>query len=231
MTDSPRFSETARLRDRLGQLAFSVVMVFGCSSSSTPHDDAPIADATSAIDSLGADALVPDAAAGRKRVFVSGFPPTQGDLKTAGAGADGLAGGDNLCAAAATRGALGGTWTAWLSTTAVNAIDRVADVGPWYRIDQTTLVFPTKAALLSPPLVPINVDETGAMASGLGGVWTGTLANGTVSAGNTCLDWTSASGVGTNNAQLGSWLVTTAGWTESGLRSCATMYKIYCFER
>jgi hypothetical protein len=39
------------------------------------------------------------------------------------------------------RGYRGGQWRAWLSSSSMNAIDRLADVGPWYRPDQQTTLF------------------------------------------------------------------------------------------
>src|SRR5262245_2730644 len=83
-----------------------------------------------------------------KRIFVTSTPYT-GDLKTNGAGMTGLHGADNLCGLAATAAGLGGTWTAWLSSSTVDAIDRINDVGPWYLVDRCTLVFNNKASIVT----------------------------------------------------------------------------------
>src|SRR5688500_10181736 len=54
---------------------------------------------------------------------------------------------DQRCQLYAENNDLGGSWRAWLSTSQVDAIDRIDDVGPWYRIDGETLLFPSKADL------------------------------------------------------------------------------------
>lgn len=65
-----------------------------------------------------------------KRIFLT-RSYFDGNLKLAGDGLDGLSGGDNLCARAATSVNLGGNWKAWLSTSTVDAIDRIQEAGPW----------------------------------------------------------------------------------------------------
>jgi hypothetical protein len=146
----------------------------------------------------------------------------------------GIAAGDALCNRAATSAGLGGTWIAWLSDGAHDAIDRVKDVGPWYRVDGVA-VFAGKAALVGNPLVPIDRDETGAEteildASGLADIpWTGTLADGTRSV-STCGDWKSNSNAdhgmaGANNT------TTNAKWSEGTVPLCNNPYHLYCFEQ
>ncbi len=44
----------------------------------------------------------------------------------------GLSGADAKCLTAAQSVNLPGTWKAWLSSSTINAIDRIAEVGPWY---------------------------------------------------------------------------------------------------
>jgi hypothetical protein len=164
---------------------------------------------------------------GRKRLFISSdhFPGSIG----------GIAGADNHCAAlAAARGHTGGVWRAWLSDSSTNAIDRIEDVGPWYFMDQQTMVFANKAAILNGPQVAIQVDETG---NTLGpehfdAAWTGTLSNGTVSnSTSTCSNWTdgTSSASGTRglfrSADPDDW---TAGVINTG---CQNNGHIYCFEQ
>ncbi|HWO08499.1 MAG TPA: hypothetical protein VNN80_03440 [Polyangiaceae bacterium] len=102
------------------------------------------------------------------------------------------------------------TWHAYLSTSTVNAIDRIG-AGPWRNADGV-IVANSSAQLHDPanvaaggPLdatwaindLTIPLDETGAQvpAGGAGGVQhdilTGTLLDGTVVTNETCLDWTS----------------------------------------
>jgi hypothetical protein len=186
----------------------------------------------SAADSAATDSAPPDAGPGKKRVFATSTSYV-GDLKTAGGGTDGLDGADKLCAAAASAGSLGGTWKAWLSTSGasiVDAKDRIADVGPWYLTDGTTLAFASKIAMLADPNHAIDLDEHG-QANGAGLASTGTGANGVHQNGLDCLAWTSgalgaASTVGN--------IHTAAGWTDDGNTAgdnCAAAHSIYCFEQ
>jgi len=106
----------------------------------------------------------------------------------------GLSGADKTCAAAAQAASLGGAWRAWASTTTVNAIDRIVDVGPWFDL-QGTKIFANKDGLKTSPLAGLWLDEHGA---GLASddIWTGTNYGGVFSNIPTemaCSDWTSAS--------------------------------------
>jgi len=192
--------------------------------------DAQISDAGDAdAEAADADAESPPP---RKRVFVT---KTQynGDLKTAGAGTDGLDGADKLCAAAATEQNLGGTWRAWLSTATVDAASRIADVAPWYLVDRTTLVFETKAQLAMTPAHAIDKNETGSVSlsgAAVQRVWTGTVVGGT-KAPSHCTDWTvSATGTG----GVGAYTESSGSWTRyvnDTSIGCTDKNPIYCFEQ
>ena len=174
------------------------------------------------------DAGVPDAAPLGKRVFTTNAQYT-GDLRTVGAGVDGLDGGDKLCASAAMNAGLGaGPWVAWLSTSTVNAIDRITSDGPWYLSDGTTLVFQNKAAILDGPAVPIDRDEHGGRPAGADNIKSGTLATG-LAAPLTCNDWTSSA---FNVAGLtGLRSSTDAEWTQGSAVPCSVaLSRLYCFE-
>ena len=121
--------------------------------------------------------------AGPKRVFVTSTVH-DADLNEEDP-AGGLAGGDAICQARADDAMLGGTWTAWLSTTSVNAIDRITDA-PYFLVDLTTQIATDKAALLAGPLMAgINQTESGVVPSTSAiGIWTGTLSTGTVAPNN-----------------------------------------------
>jgi hypothetical protein len=116
-----------------------------------------------------------------------------------GANLGGLAGADAHCQTLAeTAGASGQTWHAYLSTSTVNARDRIGD-GPWHN---------AKGELIASDLNELHGDankitkqtgltETGEMVKGRGDtpnmhdILTGSNADGTVAAGMTCEDWTS----------------------------------------
>jgi hypothetical protein len=156
-----------------------------------------------------------------KRIFVS-FQTFAGNL-------GGLAGADQKCQTAATAAALGGTWLAWLSTSTVNAIDRVTSDSPYFLVNKTTKVFNNKANWTTQPLVAISMAEDGSTISGstVFGVWTGTLAGGT-SSGSTNLDWTATSGSGT----YGFLNQRDTTWTQAGTfpGPGGAVFRLYCYE-
>lgn len=150
-----------------------------------------------------------------KRVFVTNAAYT-GDL-------GGLAGGDAKCQESANAAQLGGTWRAWLSTSTVDAKDRIPDVE--YRLlDLDTVVATDKADLIDGAVTNnINLDELGVLRAT--DVWTGTNNDGTGHGGN-CDDWTSLA----PNILLGrNDQVTT--WSNSGqIAGCGNSVRLYCFE-
>ncbi len=125
-----------------------------------------------------------------------------GDFRRTAADADGLAGADEFCrtlAAAADPAQGSKPWRAYLSTSTVNAKDRIGK-GPWYN-QKLVMVAGSVADLLDPTKNQINkangLDEKGQLVPGRGDtpnqhdILTGTLANGTASTA-TCNNWTSS---------------------------------------
>jgi len=121
----------------------------------------------------------------------------------------------------------GGQWRAWLSSSTVNAIDRLVDVGPWYRLDQQTELFENRAALTRGPLVAID-DPTYANSGTRTLFWTGTLIDGTASPTN-CSDWTSY--VGDRAATVGRTDMAGQGWVDPTPLSCSKYLSLLCFEQ
>ncbi len=187
-------------------------------------------DASSSTDAHG-DAHGSVDALGVSRVFVTDLS-LDGDLATAGAGtgADpGAAGADNLCAAQATKYALGGHWVAWVSTSHADAADRLS-AGPWNLVDNTTLVASSLGDLLANgPAHAIDMfpDGTTEVLGDL--VWTGSNPAGRLGGGDDCADWTSsAGGTGGSGNDLSSGPAIL--WTANGDRACSTLSVLYCFE-
>lgn len=148
----------------------------------------------------------------------------------------GLQGADQKCQDAATAANLGGTWTAWLSSSTKNAIDRLGDVGPWYLVGGNTKVFDSKAAVTSAnPMTAILSYEDGTAVSGTRETWTGTQKNGSVyldGSNNpvTCADWTS--GGMDNSGSMGHVQSTLPeDWTSGGTGRCDQALSLYCFEQ
>ncbi|HEX2613007.1 MAG TPA: hypothetical protein VHO02_05405 [Fibrobacteria bacterium] len=164
----------------------------------------------------------PDPIVGAKRIFASAQQVT-GNLK-------GLSGADSLCGAWAQAAALGGSWKAFLSTSGVNAKDRINDVGPWYNVNQTTLLFNNKTGFTVGAQSAIRTEYGG---SASGNAWTGTKANGTADMVN-CSNWTQ--GGGSAYASVGSPSITLddgPGWMAKGgnAPACSTPARVYCIEQ
>ncbi len=191
-----------------------------------------------------------------KRVFVT-RTAYSGDLKSAGAAADGLAGADALCGIAAQSMSLGGTWRAWLSTTTVKAQDRIVGDGPWVDL-HGDIVFNNKANFFTGPLRAIAFDERGDSTvieftsgdtQGVA-VWSGTTSALAVTRAPlgamemlTCLDWTENDGAqrggfGTSDNSNNGWTEFRAGVVPVGAASaadgavqCNSEGHLICFEQ
>lgn len=146
-----------------------------------------------------------------------------------------LSAADAICQTLAGGAGLGGTWKVWLSNSSTNAIDRIADVGPWVTTNNTIAVL----GKISPaePLQgylnrleienPIEYDENGTKLPVGGKVWTGSFSDGTKDI-RTCVNWTSnAIGQG---AMTGIYTLK-IGWSVGFLSTCDVMARLYCFEQ
>jgi hypothetical protein len=211
-------------------------------ATSTSTTTATSTDATSTgadtTPTTSADESTSGGVVAAKRVFVTAAS-FHGDLQQQGAGADGLAGADLLCAAAATSASLGGTWVAWVSTSGVDAISRLASDGRWTLIDEVTEVFASRSQIQFGPKHAIDVTEAGEplLPSGvdLPVVWTNTDSFGKYSddgENNACDDWSAQTGV----AAVGVIFDPALGgpglsWTDTKQpRACGGAYHLYCFE-
>ncbi len=116
-----------------------------------------------------------------------------------GANLGGLAGADRQCLILAeAAGVTGKTWRAYLSTSTVNARDRIGD-GPWFNANGVMIA--ESLAALHSDANNINkqtgLDEKGNQVNGRGDspnrhdILTGSDANGMAVADRTCSDWTS----------------------------------------
>ena len=176
------------------------------------------------------------APAATSRVFVTSTTHT-GDLKTEGAAlcggtcADGLAGGDAICNKRASDASLGGTWVAWLSTSSVDAKDRLpTGPGPGKYVRATgsmAVIADDDMDLLDflPLDSPILLTETGATISPPR-TWTGTFPDGSLwNASFACGAWADAAGFGLVGFSLSS-----ASWTFDTSVLCSALSRLYCFE-
>ncbi len=154
-----------------------------------------------------------------KRVFVTSTTQT-GNF-------GGLSGADALCQTRANAAGLGSTWKAWLSTSSVNAKDRIADA-TYVRLDGV-VVASNKADLIDGSITnAISIDEFGANNT-FPGVWTGTNTAGTVDGSLHCSSWSSTGSSG----MLGRANQSDYRWTAEccGGVGCSNNYRLYCFEQ
>jgi len=151
----------------------------------------------------------------------------------------GLPAADAKCQAEATVANLGGTWIAYLSTSFVNAIDRIETAARWVLAKDTTqLAFAHKKEMIYGPRVRITLDAMGN--KHLGYVWSGTghgtgkvysaqHPNSTISP-FTCNDWTDdtrnlVGGVGFSDHTTGTVFpngrgISASGWSDFSAGYC-----------
>ncbi len=109
---------------------------------------------------------------------------TLGKIRDSADPRSGLEAADADCTQIAVQRELGGTWRAWLSSSELDAIDRIADVSPWYRTDRETLLFGSHRELTRGPRDAIEPAQGEPLL-----FWSGTLPSGRRS-DDTCHDWT-----------------------------------------
>lgn len=188
------------------------------------------------------ECVPPGAVISRRTVFTTSAVFT-GDLATAGIGVDGLDGADNLCqAAAAAVGAIvpAGVYVALLSTSTVDARDRLTPNGLGYVLpDGKSIIAISKADLFDGDIsFRIDQDEEGNTISDPTRVWTGSLQDGTVATfisnqsvlERTCEAWTSS----TNDfegGQAGKNSVTNFEWLSNQANLCKSPHRLYCFQQ
>ncbi len=145
----------------------------------------------------------------------------------------GLAGADAICAARATAASLPGTYVAWLSTSTVNALDRLGSAKGFVRVDGKPFANAPADIVANKIFNPLRIAEDGSDVSSsvVPGsstltVYTGTLGDGTVATGATCSDFTDTAG----SARRGEVSGGPVTWTARQNSNCTTTRRLYCFE-
>jgi hypothetical protein len=141
----------------------------------------------------------------------------------------GLAGADAKCMAAAQAAGMQGTYKAWLSTSAVNAIDRLGGARGWIRRDAKPFADTLATLVAGKVYFPLTLEATGGFVNDF--VVTGTLQDGKFAgAAGSCADWTTAGSSAT--AGYGESTRTSGAWSSEpgGSASCNEVSgAIYCF--
>lgn len=144
---------------------------------------------------------------------------------------DPLSNADAICAAEAAAAGLpsGATYVAWLSTSTVDAKDRLGAARGWVRVDGSPIADTVADVTSGKLLYPVRLTADGERATNDGAnhavVVTGTLQTGT-HASMTCADWTNGGGmvkVGNANGTGQNW----TDWFDGDY--CTQQMGFYCF--
>lgn len=145
----------------------------------------------------------------------------------------GIVGADSHCSDAADSVDLGGQWKAWISGSGTNAIDRVADVGPWFSVDEKVKFFANKDQLREQPLTSLGITERAEPLGADEFVWTGTATGGQAT-GEDCSSWSSYGGYGMvgEPAVPSKWTEVSGSDYHRAQAYCAKQYAhhLYCIE-
>jgi len=165
---------------------------------------------------------------------------SDGDLigKAAGMGlgdfsGNGLGAADAICNKLAGDAGLLGSYTAWLSDSGTDAIDRVTHGEVPYLLVDGSLVADDFDDIINcgnPNCLQtsIMVTETGNETGSPTATWTGTASDGTKIINENCVDWSSASDGKTGRYGVAD--STGPGWTSSQTTLCPFRVRLYCFQ-
>jgi len=140
----------------------------------------------------------------------------------------GYAGADNTCQQAADAAGLPGHYVAWLSSGAVNAVDRLGGARGWVRPDGLPFVN-TIAELVSDGVYyPPSLDENGVPIPKTDEWICTSTSDGQLDLGDGCAEWTSTTGDVTGGLAWGAGAQSWTTWT-THVMGCAQAARIYCF--
>ena len=137
----------------------------------------------------------------------------------------GLAGADAICQARANAVSLGGTYRAWLSTSAIGASARFAGASGWVRTDGKPFANTIAQLVAGQIYYPLILNESGSTIFS-SAAWTGTDASGALS-GVACANWLDgtsdvAGTIGLIHAGSDDW----TAW--SSVAQCSGLQPLYC---
>jgi hypothetical protein len=135
-----------------------------------------------------------------------------------------LATADAFCASAAESAMLPGTFVAYLSTSSVNAIDRIGGSRGWVGTDGLPIIDQPGDLATGAMFNPIDHDQHGTLVAPTQSVWTGTGPDGHVFA--TCADWSD----GNAPASFGFAGAGFPAFVQGSGSNCNNPASLYCFE-
>lgn len=229
------------------------LLIFACGDSNSAQDSGVSGDTgiDASVDAPGEDAAPVDGSATDAQVEDSGTtdsgsidsgpdesdagpPPVYNTVFVTstsyqpGVDFDSVEAADELCAERAAAASLTGTFIAFLSSSTVNAIDRLAGAVGFARTDGRVFAnLPTDIAN-GAVLRAIDVDEFGAVTGNESiGAWTGSNASGGAESSN-CGDWALSDG-GSYGA-VGGIQATRNRWLYQWEFACTESLRLYCFQ-
>jgi len=143
-------------------------------------------------------------------------------------GKQGLAAGDEICRTLAQNAGLYApdSYVAWLSTTTVDARDRLKTAGPWKRLDGVPIAADIAELTDGDTFTSISLTEKGDYVQGA--AWTGTYFTGVAFDGWTCDDWSDETALGYHGQSN----ETSVHWTTYGGSPCnSNVGRLYCFSQ
>jgi hypothetical protein len=136
----------------------------------------------------------------------------------------GLAGADAVCTARASEAGLTGTFVAYISTSTVDATDRLAGARGWYRVDGTPLFDTVEDLLGHRMLLAPRIDEHGNdLVAMTDYVTTGTYEGAALA---TCSDYTDPA----DSATSGIASFTAGSFSNQKPVTCSELTRLYCFQ-
>jgi len=175
----------------------------------------------------GAGPALPVFASPGKKAFFTSVSGNGNLASWADAGGNtGLAAADAVCQARAVAGGLGGSFKAWLASSATSAVDRFTNNSPWVRIDGVK-VADNKADLTDGTLFSaINQDEFG-LYYGNYGAWA--ARHDGLNTTDNCNEWTDGTAAFMGASGIAG--ATGTDWASGRGESCdATFRHLYCLE-
>jgi hypothetical protein len=135
---------------------------------------------------------------------------------------------DQHCQLMANGSSLGGTYKAFIASSGMNAIDRLAPANGWVRVDGKPFVNSRSDLAAGKIFYPQSVTERNMDIRTMDtSVATGALPDGSVSPNGNCSDWILGA---ISNTRIGKLDATAESWTSSGNLTCGgTLMRLYCF--
>jgi hypothetical protein len=169
------------------------------------------------IDASMVEEVAVDARPVGNRAFVTSSRHLAGSL-------GGLAAADAICMARAGEAELAGRFVAYLSTTAVNAMDRLAGARGWSRVDGEPVVDTVSELVGGRMLMPLRIDERGNDVVLMPNYVTTGSFGGTLAVN--CADYTDP----IRTANAGRAPATAGGFSNQSQIPCNDPTRLYCFQ-